>query len=147
MTVFQENRKKIILKNCIIFLVLSVILLPILNHYFSINKSKTELIILLLFSCIGLILSTKKVKLEFDDKNKILTIFNSHILGGGKKYSIPYENLQFHISSKNMLSKLLNKPELTILNNSSEIIEINNLTNINKSNQLITLLESVTKKN
>ena len=146
MNAFQENRRKVILKNGIIFLVLSVILLPIINNYFSIHKSKIELIILFLSSFIGLILSTKKVKLQFDDKRKILTIINSHILGGGTKYSIPYENLQFYLTPKNILNRILNRPELTILDNDSKITEINNLRNIYKANELITLLESVTKK-
>ena len=147
MKVYQENRKKIIFKNCVTFLIVSVIVLPILNNYFSIHKSKTELITLFIFSCVGLILSTKKIKLEFDDKSKILTISDSHILGGGTKYTIPYENMQFSISQKKILSKILNKPKLTILNNGSRITEINNLRNINKSNELIVLLNNITKKN
>jgi len=102
--------------------------------------------LIFLFSCIGVIISTKKIKLEFDNQNKILTILDSHILGGGTKYFIPYQNLQFHINPKNTLNKILNKPELTILNNSSKIVEINNLQYIYKSNQLIAILENIIKK-
>ena len=147
MIVYQENRKIIILKNSFSFLILSVILLLILDTYFPINKSKNELIILIIFSIVCVIISTKKIKLEFDNQNKILTIVDSHILGGGKQRSIPYEKLQFHINPTNILSVILGQPELTILNNGSKITEIKNLKNVSKSNELIALLENIIREN
>ncbi len=141
MKVYQENRKKIILKNFLVFFIMSIILFPILNIYFPVNKSHIELIILFIFSGIGLILNTRKIKLEFDDQNKVLMIFDSHILGGGKKYLIPYDDLRFKLKNKNLLTHMFNKPELTILKNSSKVSEIRNLNKINDTYELIDLIK------
>ena len=147
MIIFKENRKKIILSNLIRFSVLSGIFLCILNYYFPIEKSKTETILIIIFSLIAIIISIKNNKLEFDEENKILTIINSHILGGGSKFVIPYNDLQLKLTPHQFLDKLFNKSELSILNNNSRRAENINLQMIEKSDQLIKLLNQITKNN
>lgn len=137
MKTFAENRKKIIIKNCVAYLMISLIFIFAIDYFRFREIPFSKAFFLILFGTVGIILSSRKKILNFEDNQETLTITNKHILGDYKKTEINYKDLSFELKEKCNYSKLFRKKTtLKIYSKSNEIAFIDDVDNFSNSNQL-----------
>lgn len=136
MQIFTENRKIKILKHCIKFILLIIVTFFIINTFiFKENFDIYKSLLSIAFGSIGVILSTFKSQVVFNDELKVLQTTTKHILGDYKQVNIPYKNLSLKVKTTNLIFfsfktlKVLNtsnnynlKLDLDSISNSSELI-------------------------
>lgn len=137
MKTFTENRKKIIIKNCIAYLIISLTFIFAIDYFRFREIPLSKAFFLIFFGTIGIILSSKKNILNFEDNQETLTITNKHILGDYKKTEINYKDLSFELKEKFGYLKLFRKKtSLKIYSKSNKIAFIDDLDNFSNSNEL-----------
>ena len=112
--------------------------------------SKKTYIDFLYYYIVGVIVfcfSTRKICLEFDDSNKILKVYFSHILGGGKEQNIAFNNLVYKEQYPDFFTVLMQKSDLVIYDKIGKKVEINNLEIIDNSNLLSKKLSEISRNN
>lgn len=137
MKTFTENRKKIIIKNCIAYVMISLIFIFAIDYFRFREIPFSKAFFFIFFGTVGVILSSRKKILNFEDNQETLTITNKHILGDYKKTEINYKDLSFELKEKCNYSKLFRKKtSLKIYSKSNEIALIDDLDNFSNSNEL-----------
>lgn len=151
MDAYKENRFKKIRKSSISFLLFMIAITLFFKNFDLTEKSYFDFLIyyslgIVSLGIVSLCLSSRKICLEFNDKEQTLMVYKAHILGGGIQQIISYNNLSFKENYPDFLSFVLQKSDLILYDSKGKKVEIKSLDDINDSQMLLKKLETICKK-
>lgn len=146
MDIYKENRFKKIRKSSISFLLFMIPITLFFKNFDLTEKSYFDFLNYYSLGIVSLCLLSRKICLEFNDKEQTLMVYKAHILGGGIQQIISYKNLSFKENYPDFLSFVLQKSDLILYDSKGKKVDIKSLDDINDSQMLLKKLETICKK-